>query len=55
MSSFKSNGRIAAAIVAALAIGATGKDGRPLNQRFHFGNMVLSRFPIVASPKRGPN
>ena len=32
-----------------LDLGATGKDGRPLNQRFHFGNMVLSRFPIVAS------
>lgn len=29
--------------------GATGKDGRPLNKRFQFGNMVLSRFPIVAS------
>ena len=27
----------------------TDKDGRPLNKRFQFGNMVLSRWPIVAS------
>ena len=29
--------------------GATDSDGRPLNKRFQFGNMMLSRFPIVAS------
>jgi endonuclease/exonuclease/phosphatase family metal-dependent hydrolase len=32
-----------------LDFGATDGDGRPLNKRFQFGNMVLSRFPIVAS------
>jgi endonuclease/exonuclease/phosphatase family metal-dependent hydrolase len=32
-----------------LDFGATDKEGRPLNKRFQFGNMVLSRFPIVAS------
>ena len=32
-----------------LDFGATDGEGRPLNKRFQFGNMVLSRFPIVAS------
>ena len=32
-----------------LDFGATDKDGKPLNKRFQFGNMVLSRWPIVAS------
>jgi endonuclease/exonuclease/phosphatase family metal-dependent hydrolase len=32
-----------------LDFGAIDKEGRPLNKRFQFGNMVLSRFPIVAS------
>ena len=32
-----------------LDFGATDGAGRPLNKRFQFGNMVLSRFPIVAS------
>src|SRR5687767_862408 len=32
-----------------LDFGAIDNDGRPLNKRFQFGNMVLSRFPIVAS------
>jgi endonuclease/exonuclease/phosphatase family metal-dependent hydrolase len=32
-----------------LDFGATDNEGRPLNKRFQFGNMVLSRFPIVAS------
>ena len=32
-----------------LDFGATDSEGRPLNKRFQFGNMVLSRFPIVAS------
>lgn len=32
-----------------LDFGATDGAGRPLNRRFQFGNMVLSRFPIVAS------
>ncbi|HEY6630864.1 MAG TPA: endonuclease/exonuclease/phosphatase family protein [Rhizobiaceae bacterium] len=32
-----------------LDFGATDGDGRPLNRRFQFGNMVLSRYPIVAS------
>jgi endonuclease/exonuclease/phosphatase family metal-dependent hydrolase len=32
-----------------LDFGATDKAGRPLNKRFQFGNMILSRFPIVAS------
>ena len=32
-----------------LDFGATDKAGRPLNKRFQFGNMVLSRWPIVAS------
>jgi len=29
--------------------GTTDKAGKPLNQRLQFGNMVLSRWPIVAS------
>ncbi len=32
-----------------LDFGATDSEGRPLNKRFQFGNMVLSRWPIVAS------
>lgn len=32
-----------------LDFGAIDGEGRPLNRRFQFGNMVLSRFPIVAS------
>lgn len=32
-----------------LDFGATDGAGRPLNKRFQFGNMVLSRFPIIAS------
>ncbi|MEW9837515.1 endonuclease/exonuclease/phosphatase family protein [Mesorhizobium sp. ZMM04-4] len=32
-----------------LDFGATDGSGRPLNKRFQFGNMVLSRFPIAAS------
>jgi len=32
-----------------LDFGATDKDGKPLNKRFQFGNMVLSRWPIAAS------
>lgn len=32
-----------------LDFGATDGEGRPLNRRFQFGNMVLSRFPIAAS------
>lgn len=32
-----------------LDFGATDSSGRPLNKRFQFGNMVLSRFPIIAS------
>jgi endonuclease/exonuclease/phosphatase family metal-dependent hydrolase len=32
-----------------LDMGGRGDDGRPLNRRFQFGNMVLSRYPIVAS------
>jgi endonuclease/exonuclease/phosphatase family metal-dependent hydrolase len=32
-----------------LDLGATDSEGRPLNKRFQFGNMVLSRWPIVAS------
>lgn len=32
-----------------LDTGGTDNQGRPLNKRFQFGNMVLSRFPIVAS------
>lgn len=32
-----------------LDFGATDGAGRPHNKRFQFGNMVLSRFPIVAS------
>ena len=32
-----------------LDFGATDGEGRPLNKRFQFGNMVLSRWPIVAS------
>ena len=32
-----------------LDFGATDGEGRPLNRRFQFGNMVLSRWPIVAS------
>ena len=32
-----------------LDAGARGGDGRPLNRRFQFGNMVLSRFPIAAA------
>ena len=31
-----------------LDFGATDGKGRPLNKRFQFGNMVLSRSPIVA-------
>ena len=29
--------------------GAVDGEGRPLNKRFQLGNMVLSRYPIVAS------
>lgn len=32
-----------------LDAGARGSDGRQLNRRFQFGNMVLSRFPIAAA------
>jgi endonuclease/exonuclease/phosphatase family metal-dependent hydrolase len=32
-----------------LDFGATDSEGRPLNKRFQFGNMVLSRWPIVSS------
>jgi endonuclease/exonuclease/phosphatase family metal-dependent hydrolase len=32
-----------------LDMGATDERGKPLNRRFQFGNMVLSRYPIVAS------
>ncbi len=32
-----------------LDFGATDKAGRPLNKRFQFGNMVLSRWPVAAS------
>ena len=32
-----------------LDFGATDKTGRPLNKRFQFGNMVLSRWPVAAS------
>jgi endonuclease/exonuclease/phosphatase family metal-dependent hydrolase len=32
-----------------LDFGTTDSEGRPLNKRFQFGNMVLARFPIVAS------
>ena len=32
-----------------LDFGAADSEGRPLNKRFQFGNMVLSRWPIVAS------
>jgi endonuclease/exonuclease/phosphatase family metal-dependent hydrolase len=31
-----------------LDFGGTDGNGRPLNKRFQFGNMVLSRFPIIA-------
>lgn len=32
-----------------LDMGATDERGRPLNRRFQFGNMVLSRYPIAAA------
>jgi endonuclease/exonuclease/phosphatase family metal-dependent hydrolase len=32
-----------------LDFGSTDGEGRPLNKRFQFGNMVLSRFPIIAA------